>query len=53
MKKMIQLNVAIINWEEPNKVTFDLKSMNEKLNGNGYFVKPFNLLIIKPEWQVI
>jgi carbon monoxide dehydrogenase subunit G len=37
MKKVIQLNVAIINWEEPNKVTFDLKSMNETLNGNGYF----------------
>ena len=37
MKKMIQLKVVIMNWEEPNKVTFDLKSMNEKLNGNGYF----------------
>ena len=37
MKKMIQLKVVITNWVEPNKVTFDLKSMNEKLNGNGYF----------------
>jgi carbon monoxide dehydrogenase subunit G len=37
MKKMIQLKVVITNWVEPNKVTFDLKSLNEKLNGNGYF----------------
>lgn len=37
MKKMIQLKVVITNWIEPNKVTFDLKSMNEKLHGNGYF----------------
>ena len=37
MKKTIQLKVVITNWVEPNKVTFDLKSLNEKLNGNGYF----------------
>ncbi len=37
MKKTIQLKVLITNWVEPNKVTFDLKNLNEKLNGNGYF----------------
>jgi len=37
MKKTIQLKVVITNWVEPNKVTFDLKSKNEKLHGNGYF----------------
>jgi carbon monoxide dehydrogenase subunit G len=37
MKKTLHLKVVITNWIEPNKVTFDLKSMNEKLHGNGYF----------------
>ena len=37
MKKMIQLKVVITNWLEPNRITFDLKSANEKLHGNGYF----------------
>ncbi len=37
MKKMIELKVVITNWLEPSKITFDLKSMNERLQGNGYF----------------
>ena len=37
VKKTIELKVEITNWLEPNKVTFDLKSKNEKLHGNGYF----------------
>lgn len=37
MKKMIQLKVMITNWVEPNKITFDLRSINEKVKGNGYF----------------
>ena len=31
MKKKIQLKVVITNWIEPDRVTFDLKGINEKL----------------------
>ncbi|MBS4192088.1 SRPBCC family protein [Bacillus sp. FJAT-49705] len=37
MKKKIELKVDIIKWEEPTRVTFQLKGINEKFTGHGYF----------------
>ncbi|WP_071395188.1 CoxG family protein [Bacillus tuaregi] len=37
LKKKIQLKVNITNWIEPERVTFDIMGINEKLNGHGYF----------------
>jgi carbon monoxide dehydrogenase subunit G len=37
LKKKISLQVAVKEWVEPTRVTFDLKGINENLNGNGYF----------------
>jgi len=37
IKKKIQMKVDITNWEEPEKVTFNLVGLNEKFNGYGYF----------------
>jgi carbon monoxide dehydrogenase subunit G len=38
LKKKISLMVTIREWIPPNKVTFDLKGLNEKFTGNGYFL---------------
>jgi carbon monoxide dehydrogenase subunit G len=38
LKKKISLMVTIREWIPPNKVTFDLKGLNEKFSGNGYFL---------------
>ncbi|MFF2289888.1 CoxG family protein [Peribacillus butanolivorans] len=37
MKKKIKLEVDILEWNEPNKVTFKLRGLNEKFDGYGYF----------------
>lgn len=37
LKKKISLMVTIREWIAPTKVTFDLKGLNEKFFGNGYF----------------
>lgn len=37
MQKMIRLKIDIKEWQEPNKVTFDLRGLNENFKGNGYF----------------
>ncbi|MFA1819285.1 CoxG family protein [Virgibacillus oceani] len=37
LRRKIKLQVTITNWEEPTKVTFDLKGKNEKFTGSGYF----------------
>ncbi|MBY0123020.1 CoxG family protein [Bacillus sp. S/N-304-OC-R1] len=37
MKKKIELKVDITSWEEPHKVTFNLKGINEKFSGHGFF----------------
>jgi carbon monoxide dehydrogenase subunit G len=37
LKKKISLMVTIREWVPPTKVTFDLKGLNEKFSGNGYF----------------
>ncbi|PAD66782.1 carbon monoxide dehydrogenase [Bacillus sp. 7586-K] len=37
IKKKIQLKVDITEWIEPEKVTFKLTGINEKISGNGYF----------------
>ncbi|HLO12462.1 MAG TPA: SRPBCC family protein [Pseudoneobacillus sp.] len=38
MKKKVNLMITIKEWNEPTKVTFDLKGINEKFSGNGYFI---------------
>ncbi|MDF9761200.1 carbon monoxide dehydrogenase subunit G [Peribacillus simplex] len=38
MKKKIKLEVNILEWNEPDKVTFKLKGLNEKFEGHGYFL---------------
>ncbi|WP_079508977.1 CoxG family protein [Mesobacillus jeotgali] len=37
LKKKISLQVTILEWIEPSRVTFNLKGINENLTGNGYF----------------
>lgn len=37
LKKKISLQVTIKEWIEPERVTFDLKGINENLTGSGYF----------------
>jgi carbon monoxide dehydrogenase subunit G len=37
LKKKISLQVSIKEWIEPTRVTFELKGINENINGNGYF----------------
>jgi carbon monoxide dehydrogenase subunit G len=37
MKKKVSLMIDIIEWNEPNLVTFNLKGINEKFTGHGYF----------------
>lgn len=37
-KKKIQLEVTILEWSEPSKVTFSLLGLNEHFEGNGYFL---------------
>jgi carbon monoxide dehydrogenase subunit G len=36
-KKKIELEVTILEWKEPSKVTFSLVGINEHFEGNGYF----------------
>ncbi|WP_226666570.1 CoxG family protein [Metabacillus litoralis] len=38
IKKKVELRVEITKWEEPNKVTFNLYGLNEKISGHGYFL---------------
>jgi carbon monoxide dehydrogenase subunit G len=37
MKKKVNLLIDIKEWVEPTRVTFDLKGINEKFRGSGYF----------------
>ncbi|MFA1821952.1 CoxG family protein [Virgibacillus oceani] len=37
VQKTIHLRVDIQEWNEPTKVTFTLKGINENFSGNGYF----------------
>jgi carbon monoxide dehydrogenase subunit G len=37
MKKKVSLLIDITEWKEPNLVTFNLKGLNEKFTGHGYF----------------
>ncbi|MGJ9459772.1 CoxG family protein [Oceanobacillus sp. CF4.6] len=37
IKRTLHMEVDIINWQEPTKVTFNLKGINEKFTGSGYF----------------
>lgn len=35
--KTLQLEVHITEWIEPSKISFNMKGINEKIEGNGYF----------------
>ena len=37
VKKTVNLQVNITKWQEPTKVTFDLKEKHKTVAGNGYF----------------
>ncbi len=37
IKKKVSLLVTIKEWVEPTKVTFNLRGLNDKFSGNGYF----------------
>jgi carbon monoxide dehydrogenase subunit G len=37
MKKKVSLMIDITEWNEPNLVTFNIKGINEKFTGHGYF----------------
>lgn len=37
MKKKVSLLIDIKEWNEPNRISFDLKRSNEKYIGEGYF----------------
>lgn len=37
MKKKVKLKVDIIEWQEPNLVTFNLSGLSDNFSGDGYF----------------
>lgn len=37
IKKTVHLRIDITDWEEPEKVTFNLTGLSENVKGNGYF----------------
>lgn len=37
MQKKVNLQIDITKWQEPTKITFDLKGLNENVAGDGYF----------------
>ena len=37
MKKKVSLLIDIKEWNEPSRISFDLKRSNEKYLGKGYF----------------
>ncbi|WP_312095780.1 SRPBCC family protein [Niallia sp.] len=37
-KKKVEMEVTILEWKEPSKVTFNLVGINEHFEGNGYFL---------------
>ncbi|MFD1849294.1 CoxG family protein [Oceanobacillus bengalensis] len=37
MKRTLHMDVKITNWQEPTKVTFNLKGINENFTGDGSF----------------
>lgn len=38
IKKKVSLLITIKEWIEPTKVTFNLKGLEDKFSGNGYFL---------------
>lgn len=38
IQKKIELRVDITEWKKPSLVTFQLKGLNEKFSGSGYFM---------------
>ncbi|GED20581.1 CoxG family protein [Kurthia gibsonii] len=37
LKKSVEVQIDIINWEEPSKISFDLTGLTDKFTGSGYF----------------
>jgi len=37
IKRKLHMKVDITDWDEPTKVTFNLKGINENFKGSGYF----------------
>lgn len=37
MQKVISLKITITEWQEPSKVSFKLKGINENFSGDGFF----------------
>jgi len=38
MKKTVKLKIDITEWNEPTRVTFNLKGISDNFNGSGYFI---------------
>ncbi|GGH80646.1 carbon monoxide dehydrogenase subunit G [Pullulanibacillus pueri] len=38
IEKTMSVRIDIIEWQQPNKITFNLIGLNEKIDGNGYFL---------------
>ncbi|MGE7688038.1 CoxG family protein [Lysinibacillus sp. NPDC097214] len=38
LKKTVQVEIAILEWAAPSKVTFELKGISDNFSGNGYFL---------------
>lgn len=37
LKKSVEVQIDITNWEEPSKIEFDLTGLTDKFTGSGYF----------------
>lgn len=37
LKKSVEVQIDITDWEEPSKISFDLKGLTDKFTGSGYF----------------
>ncbi|MBQ0138722.1 MAG: SRPBCC family protein [Kurthia sp.] len=37
LKKSVEVQIDITNWQEPSKIEFDLTGLTDKFTGSGYF----------------
>ncbi|MFJ7731423.1 CoxG family protein [Lysinibacillus sp. NPDC097231] len=38
LKKTVEVEITILEWTAPSKVTFELKGLSDNFSGNGYFL---------------
>jgi len=38
LKKTVEVEIIILEWVSPSKVTFELKGLSDNFTGNGYFL---------------